>query len=152
MIHAFAEADALQKILRALQGVFVGAGISVGERRDEDVFEDRALWEEMVALENESDAAIADFGDFLVVERRDFLAAEQDFSGSGAIERADQIEQRAFAGTGRADDGERFAGRDGEVEIGQNFQRRGSVGGRKFLGYPRELQKRLSHAAYNNGT
>lgn len=100
----------------------------------------------MVPLKNKTNPAIPNFSQLFLIQRSQIYPSEQNFARSRTIERADQIQQRAFAGTGRADDGHGFAGGDGEIQIGQNFQRRSSGGGDEFLGHPRELQKRLSHA------
>ena len=70
------------------------------------------------------------------VERGERLAVDFDFAFGGAVEAADQVQQRRFAGAGRADDGHHFAA--GDVEI-QALQRRHLTLARKLFGDAAEM-------------
>ena len=50
-------------------------------------------------------------GEVVVGERRDGLTVDADFTGRGAVESSDQIQQGGFAGPGRPDDGHHQIGR-----------------------------------------
>ena len=60
MMDTRAKADPLKKLIGPAGSAFTLAGVRGGKSRDEHVFEDGALREQMVRLENESDLAIPD--------------------------------------------------------------------------------------------
>ena len=84
-------------------GVQAGALI---EQRHFDVLDDRVLGEQIVRLKNEAEVLAADFGKLIVVHVGDIFVAEVIFAGRGAIETAEQVEQRRFAGAGRPHQGD----------------------------------------------
>jgi hypothetical protein len=115
-----AEADAVEEFAGAVRGAGAEDAIFGGECGDEDVFEDGALGQKMVTLEDEADLAVAKVSEGEVVESGEVLAIKADGAGGGAVEGADDVEEGAFAGTGWADDGEGIAGREGEVDAVQD--------------------------------
>ena len=58
-----------------------------------------------------------------VVQLERVLPVEQDRSGRGRFERAEDVEERALAAAGRADDRHGFSGGDGEVDLRQHVDR-----------------------------
>ena len=80
-------------------------------------------------LEDEADLPVPHGGELLIVQGAQVLPVEGDRPARGPVERADDLQQRALARTGRADDGEGFAARDFERHIVEHRQGPG-VGGR----------------------
>src|ERR1041385_2783671 len=103
----------------------------------------------MVPLKNKSNTTIANLSEFLVVESRQILPIQKHLARRRPIQRPNQIQESAFPRTRRADNRQRFARLNGQIQIRQNLQWRRST--REFLGNPGELQKRLCHAQKNNG-
>ncbi len=64
------------------------------------------------------------------------LAVDFDFAFAGAVQPADQIQQRRFSGAGGADNGYHFAARDVQV---QALQRRHFALALKLLGNAAEM-------------
>ena len=120
MGQAVAEADLFE------EGFGAGAGggdrfvPAAGEAGHEDVFQDGALGQQVVELENEPDGAVAETGGGGGRERAEGLAVDGDGARGGLVEGAEEIEQRGLAAAGRADDGDGFAGGDMEVEVAQD--------------------------------
>jgi hypothetical protein len=67
------------------------------------------LRQQIVRLKDEAYLPIADLRQLQVVERGEVLSIEQHLATGGAVECADDLQQRAFARAGRANDGESFA-------------------------------------------
>ena len=103
-----------------LGGAFArgGAGHAIEDERDFDVFERVEVGDEVAAglLPDEADllAAVLDhlgFGD-----GDEVLPADEGAAGGGLIEAGEDVEERALAGAGGADDGHEFATADLEVQ------------------------------------
>ena len=75
------------------------------------------LRQEMMRLENEPNLLVTDCGQLRFVELAEILSVQPDMAGGRLVKRADDIEQRALAGTGWPDDRHRFTGRDVEGEF-----------------------------------
>ena len=73
--------------------------------------------QQVVALENEAELAPAQCGQLVAAHLRSFHAVDLIRAGSGAIETADDVHQRGFAGAGLADDGNEIAFLDGEADV-----------------------------------
>ena len=58
----------------------------------------------MVRLKNEANLLIANGGEFWLGEVREFFPIQLDATASGGVERAEDVEQGAFAAAGWADD------------------------------------------------
>jgi hypothetical protein len=67
-----------------------------------------------VELEDEADNRCAVLG---AVELGHALAGDLDLTGVGAVERADQVQQRALAATGRPGDRDKLARLDAERDV-----------------------------------
>lgn len=55
-----------------------------------------------------------------LIDRREVAPHQLDFSRGRRIEAAEQVQERAFARTRRADDGDALAGVDREIDAGQH--------------------------------
>ena len=74
----------------------------------------------MVKLENEAERLIAQLVALLGRHIVDTAALQIDAALVGTVQGAQQVQQRAFAGAGRADDAEELAVFDGEVQPAQD--------------------------------
>ena len=63
----------------------------------------------MVELEDEADGRVAKRGEGVGVELREVVASDDDFARIGPIQRAEEIEQRAFSTAARSGDGDGLA-------------------------------------------
>ena len=70
----------------------------------------------MMELEDEPDLAIAKTGEVRLAAREHVVAVEEDAAGGRAVERPEEVEQRALTDAGLADDGDPRTGLDVEVE------------------------------------
>src|SRR5207253_4186006 len=86
------------------------------------VFKHRALRQQIMFLENETDVPVAKKGKRGIREAKWLLIAEPVGAGRWPIERAEQVQERAFAGAGRAEDGDGLAGSEIEVDAAQDFE------------------------------
>ena len=150
MVQSFREADAFEEAFGAGGGVFRSTGptpspskegssarfcvpllggvrgglfFNASQRWHEDVFPDGALREQEVRLEDEADLPVANGGELNVIKLAQIFAGEFNASASGVVERADDLQERALAGAGRADDGQRFTSIDGKRNVFENCQR-----------------------------
>jgi hypothetical protein len=73
VVHAVAEADALEELGRRARGV--PSGDSAEEQRHLDVLECADLREQVEVLEDEADAAVPDLGELVAREARDLSPA-----------------------------------------------------------------------------
>jgi hypothetical protein len=127
MVRTVPEPDGVQQFLGAL--LSLGAiGARLGQRGHENVFEHRALGQQVVKLEDESDRFIAELRETSFVEFAKVLTSDPHLSTIGAIERANYVQQGALAATGRSEDRHRLAGINLEVEVVQYFNGIGPVG------------------------
>ena len=108
-----------------------GAGQRVAfaadEERHGDVLLSGELGEERLNLPDEADVGVAEVGELIGVELGEVLLVEEDLAGSGVVESAEEMEEGGLAGAGSADQGDAFAGRDGEGEVAEDGE--GSGGG-----------------------
>ena len=114
----------------ALGRIFVAVGFLSGECRNQNIFENGALRQEMMRLKDQADGMVAKGRQLVVVELRQILSIQRDDSAVGAIQCADDVEQSAFARAGRSDNGKRFARFDSERDVFENGQCRSIVGRR----------------------
>ena len=87
-----------------LGGVRGGLAFDLGQRGHEDVFPDGALREQEVGLEDEADLLVADGGELQFIELAEVFASKFNAPARGAVERADDLQQSAFAGAAAPDD------------------------------------------------
>ena len=107
------KADALEELPGAFGGIGGGAA-GGGQRGNENIFQDGTLWQQVVGLKNEADLLVAYSGELRLGEVREFLSVQLDAAASGGVERAEDVEQGAFAGAGWADDRKGIATTNGE--------------------------------------
>ena len=74
----------------------------------------------MVRLKNKADLLVANGGELRLGEVREFFAVQLNAAASGGVERAEDVEQGAFAAAGRADDRKGIATTDGERDSVQH--------------------------------
>src|SRR5262245_490634 len=75
----------------------------------------------MVELEDEAEGLVAQPVALLGGQVVDAVAFEKDGAVVGPIERADEVQERAFAGAGGADDAKELTVRDFEIEAAQHL-------------------------------
>ena len=142
VVEAVGETDVGEERLGASTGGAAAAGVGIGEGGDEDVFQHGALGQEMVRLKDEADLLVADARELEVVEAPEVFAVEEELAGGGAVEGADDVEERAFAAAGRADDGNAFAAREVERDALEHIDALGPGSGGVLFGDVLELQER----------
>ncbi len=79
--------------------------------RDQDIFNRRALRQQMMILEDEADAFASEMGELRRREGKRVDPSKRDRPGSRAVECSENIEQGAFPGSARSDDRQRVAAR-----------------------------------------
>jgi hypothetical protein len=112
-----AHAHALQRLLHALPPLRRRhAAVGQGEL---DVLEDGEVADEVEALEDETDVAVADARALAEVEVLHGLAGDGVGAAGGRVEQAQDREQRGLAAAGGAGDRHVFALGDVEVDAGE---------------------------------
>lgn len=102
------QTDPPEQFLRAPLRIAIGGRIAGGQGGNQDIFQNRTLRQEMMRLKNETDLTVAQRGDFVLVQGAEILPAQRNPSTTRTIEGADDVEERAFSGAGRADDCDRL--------------------------------------------
>ena len=74
-----------------------------------DIFQGGRPRQQVEVLEDEADAPVADLGQLVRVQPRHLLAGQAVTAVGGAVEAAQGVHERRFAGAGRADQGDEFA-------------------------------------------
>ena len=74
-------------------------------------------------LEDEADMSVAELCEGFLAESEDILPVDEDLSVGGAVECAEDLQERGLAGAALADDGEYLALLHAEVHAFQHFQR-----------------------------
>jgi len=118
LVGAVSQSDAFDQLFGARRQVAVGC--EAGERGQEDIFENAALRQELVILEDEADVLIAEGGEVSSGQSPWILAENFEVSGRGAIESPGEVQEGTFAAAGRSADGERGSGDNFEVDGGEN--------------------------------
>jgi hypothetical protein len=116
-VEAMGEAGALGEMMQAVTGG--GARDAGGDGGDEAVFFEGEVGDEVVKLEDEADF-VAEHVEAAAVAI-DFDAVEEDAASVGFVEATEEMEQRAFAATGGAAEGDGLAGDGFEVDALENF-------------------------------
>ena len=81
----------------------------------------RRAWEQVEALEDEADLAVANFGQAIIVHLAHVLSVEQIHAAGRHIQRPQDVHQGRFAGAGRAHDGHHLAGVDLQRDAAQGM-------------------------------
>ena len=113
------KSDPLKKLLGAFGGIGGGAA-GGGQRGNENILQDGTLWQQVVGLKNEADLLVAYSGELRLGEVREFLSVQLDAAASGGVERAEDVEQRAFAGAGGTNNREGIAALDNERDAAKH--------------------------------
>ena len=92
-------------------------------QRHGDVFGGRELRQQMMKLKDEPERAAAEGGQRVGVQADDLAAVEGDAARRRTIEPAEQLQQRRLPDTGRADDGDRGAALELDVQIFDDRER-----------------------------
>ena len=100
MIEAVREADAIEQFEGPSGCVHTVSLGSIRERGDQDVFDDRALRQQMVFLKHETDGPIPKTGQLPRRKSEWILAVEEHSARVGSLQRAEDIQQRALSGAG----------------------------------------------------
>src|SRR5215204_6508109 len=117
MLHAIGEADPRKCGARTLApGPPSDTAI---DERQLDVLECGGPCQQLKRLEDETDLAIAEIRERIVAEATHVSAAQPIHARAGRVEAAKDVEQRALARTGCADDGDVLAANDGEADLAQ---------------------------------
>jgi hypothetical protein len=111
VIAAVRQADPLKQFCRALPVPSVVLGY---QGRHQYVFEDRALGQQTVVLEDESDLFVAQRGGILLGKPVGIDAVQSDFAQRRRIESARDVEQCTLAGSGRSHNSRGFTDPQGK--------------------------------------
>jgi len=112
-----AHAHALERFLHALAALR-GRHAAVGQRQL-DVLEDGEVADQVEALEDEPDVAVADAGALAEIKILNVLARNGVGAPRRRVEQAEDGQQRGLAAAGRSRDGHVFALADVEMDAGQ---------------------------------
>ena len=125
MADAMLEADARQHV--------VGTGPrralvhSPNRERHGDVLQRSELRQQVMELVDEPERAIAQGPALCLGQRRQHCAFDTHFAAGRQVEPSQQVQQRAFAGTGCADDRRRMARGKAEIDLMENRQGAGGI-------------------------
>ena len=122
---------------------FAGFGLvghAVKILREHDVFERGEIGHEMELLKDETDFVGAIAGERALVKRGDVGAVHHGAAGAGAVEAAEDVDERGLAGAGGAHDGDPLAGVHGKRDL---IERADSA---EFFGEFFDLHKRGHHS------
>ena len=113
----------------------------IGKR---DIFRDREFRQQKMKLEDEAEAGEPHFRALVLGHDGGGLAVDQDFARCRKIQQSQQVQQRRFAGTGGAGDGDEFARQDGEADVLHQRDRHDPA---EDLGDAARLDQRRAHVA-----
>jgi hypothetical protein len=119
MVHALAEVDGFEDELGA--GDAFGGGGSVVDEGELNVMQSGGAGEQVEGLEDETDLLVADAGELVVVELGDVVAVEPVAALGGAVEAADEVHERGFAGAGGTHDGDVLVVADADVDAAEGI-------------------------------
>jgi len=95
-------------------------GAAPGEpQREQHVLLDGERGQQVEGLEDEAEAAAAQFGELVLAEACDLGAAEPDGAGGGAVESGGALQEGRLAGAGRSHHGGEAAVREAQVDAAQ---------------------------------
>jgi hypothetical protein len=118
--EAMAEADEVEELLGSLDECGFVPPITedavADHDRREDVFERRELRKQVIELKDHSELLVAEDVASARGEVVDAAATKVNFAGVGGVERAEQVQERAFAAAALANDGNESAFADLEID------------------------------------
>src|SRR5581483_2089543 len=91
------------------------------------VFTSRRAGEKIERLKNETDSPASHAGEFPVGVARDIFSGQPVRAGIRDVEAAQDVQQRGFAGAGRAPDGDEAVFPNGKGNLAQGMDRRASI-------------------------
>lgn len=121
VIDPFQKTNLLDQFLRT-RGVLVGCR---DQRRQQDILENRALRQQTMILEDESDFFSAELRQLRRIHTKDIFVPQGDASPCWPLERPKNVQERAFAGPGWPCEGGRVTGLQGKIDVRQNRQQPG---------------------------
>jgi len=110
MVGAVTQADEVQ----GSGDLFATLGaVQLGEQQGQlDIFGGGEHGDQVKRLEDETDVLVTPVGELRFVEAGDIHALHVAFATGGTVHAGNDVEQGGFAGTGRAHEGQKLAGRD----------------------------------------
>ena len=114
VVHARVELNELQQLAGAR--IDLAARPAAQVQRQADVLEARQGRQQVEELEDEADLVAADAGQRVVRQAAQGFAVDGDDAGGGAIESAEQVEQRGLSRARGSDDRDHLAAGDGESD------------------------------------
>lgn len=117
VIEAFAQTDHSRQFETTLPALAGNRALIVQRRFD--VLDDGQLRDEVIRLKDESDRTAANSRQFVVTEFADVLISKKVLPACGAIEQAQQVQERGLSGTGRAHDRDILTGFEREIDAAQ---------------------------------
>src|SRR6266478_793584 len=119
---AVSESDKSKRLARPLLAFcFADARVQRGQF---DVFQSGGARQQVEALKNETDFAIADGGQLLLAEAGDLDAFQQIASSAGFVEAAQNIHERRFTAAAGAHDGDELPARNFDTYASQGVNAR----------------------------
>ncbi len=113
VVHAFLQAHPEDGCFGALTAFFGGkARIN---HRELYVFENVEAGQKIEGLEDESDAFVAHFGEFIAAGFAQINAVNCDGAGAGCVQSTQQMHERGFAASAGSDDGGKLTGFEFEI-------------------------------------
>ena len=124
MMQTMAQADAIEQFYGLLlDGPALAEPAAYRQRdhlRHQHVFQRAQLRQQVVKLENKTERLISQEIALLGRQIIDAFAIQKNAAIIGLVERAEHVQQRAFAAAGAADDAEKLAGEHVEIQPGQH--------------------------------
>src|SRR6266542_815260 len=113
VLQAMAKLHQVQQLAGAL--VYFLAAPAFEMKRQRHVLQAGEAGQQVEELKNKTDLVAPQAREVVVRESVQRLAVNRNLAGGGAVETADQVEQRRFARTGGADDRDHLAARDVQI-------------------------------------
>ena len=118
MMQAMGQAHAIDELNGTT--VHIGLGCEARERRQQDIFQDTALRQQLVVLKDETDVLISKSRQPRRGKSPWILAEDFNEPRGRLIKRAGDVKQRAFSATGRSPDGDGSPGGHSQIDISKN--------------------------------
>src|SRR5467141_4846181 len=120
MRHASAEPDSRQQLCRAAPRRFLRS--PADSEWHHHILESRKLAKQMVKLEDEPNSAVSQLSKLHLVPPVNRLTSNYNIATRRFVERAENVHQRALAGSAGADDGDHLPALNGEIHTVENMK------------------------------